>query len=88
MGSHLCSSFKPACFGKSGGGDAAVVAASFDIIVKCIKFDPTAARRPSTVGVVNNVPSVPSADDVQLNKYKTDPYFLQNFQSDTTVCLI
>ena len=25
---------------------------------------------------------------VKLNKYETDPYFLQNFQSDTTVCLI
>ena len=25
---------------------------------------------------------------VQLNKYKTDPYFLQNFQSNMTVCLI
>jgi hypothetical protein len=25
---------------------------------------------------------------VQLNKYETDPYFLQIFQSDTTVCLI
>ena len=25
---------------------------------------------------------------VQLNKYETDPYFLQNFQSNTTVCLI
>ena len=25
---------------------------------------------------------------VQLNKCETDPYFLQNFQSDTTVCLI
>ena len=25
---------------------------------------------------------------VQLNKYKTDPYFLQFFQSNTTVCLI
>ena len=25
---------------------------------------------------------------VQLNEYKTDPYFLQFFQSHTTVCLI
>ena len=25
---------------------------------------------------------------VQLNEYETDPYFLQNFQSNTTVCLI
>ena len=25
---------------------------------------------------------------IQLNEYKTDPYFLQNFQSDMTVCLI
>ena len=25
---------------------------------------------------------------VQLNKYETDPYFLQNFQSNTTVCMI
>ena len=25
---------------------------------------------------------------VQLNKYKTDPYFLKNFQSNTTVCSI
>ena len=25
---------------------------------------------------------------LQLNKYETDPYFLQNFQSNTTVCLI
>jgi len=25
---------------------------------------------------------------VQLNKYKTDPYFLQYFQSNTQVCLI
>ena len=41
---------------------AAVAVAAFDIIVKCIKFDPTAAaRRSSTIGVVNNVPS---ADDV------------------------
>ena len=41
---------------------AVVAAAAFDIIVKCIKFDPTAAAlRSSTVGVVNNVPS---ADDV------------------------
>ena len=41
---------------------AAVAAAAFDIIVACIKFNPTAAaRRSSTIGVVNNVPS---ADDV------------------------
>ena len=26
--------------------------------------------------------------DLQLNSYETDPYFLQNFQSNTTVCLI
>ena len=25
---------------------------------------------------------------IQLNKYETDPYFLQLFQSNTTVCLI
>jgi hypothetical protein len=25
---------------------------------------------------------------VQLNEYETDPYFLQNFQSNTTVCFI
>ena len=25
---------------------------------------------------------------VQLNKYETDPYFLQIFQSNTSVCLI
>ena len=25
---------------------------------------------------------------IQLNKYKTDPYFLQYFQSNTQVCLI
>ena len=25
---------------------------------------------------------------LQLNEYKTDPYFLQYFQSNTTVCLI
>ena len=25
---------------------------------------------------------------LQLNKYETDPYFLKNFQSNTTVCLI
>ena len=25
---------------------------------------------------------------VQLNEYVTDPYFLQDFQSNTTVCLI
>ena len=25
---------------------------------------------------------------VQLNEYETDPYFLQNFQSNTRVCLI
>ena len=25
---------------------------------------------------------------VQLNKYKTDPYFLQIFQSNASVCLI
>ena len=25
---------------------------------------------------------------IQLNEYKTDPYFLQNFQSNTTACLI
>ena len=25
---------------------------------------------------------------LQLNKYETDPYFLQLFQSNTTVCLI
>ena len=25
---------------------------------------------------------------LQLNEYETDPYFFQNFQSDTTVCLI
>ena len=27
-------------------------------------------------------------DQVQLNKYQTDPYFLQIFQSNTSVCLI
>ena len=27
-------------------------------------------------------------DLLQLNKYKTDPYFLQDFQSNTMVCLI
>ena len=26
--------------------------------------------------------------NVQLNKYAIEPYFLQNFQSNTTVCLI
>ena len=66
MGSHLCSSFKPACFSwrryAAVAVAAVVAAAAFDIIVKCIKFDPTAAaRRSSTVGVVNNVSS---ADDV------------------------
>ena len=25
---------------------------------------------------------------LQLNKYETDPYFLQNFRSKTTICLI
>ena len=25
---------------------------------------------------------------IQLNKYETEPYFLQFFQSNTTVCLI
>ena len=25
---------------------------------------------------------------LQLNKYKTDPYFLQIFQSNTSLCLI
>ena len=29
-----------------------------------------------------------SIDSVQLNKYETDPYFFQNFKSNTTVCLI
>ena len=24
----------------------------------------------------------------ELNEYETDPYFLQNFKSNTTVCLI
>ena len=28
------------------------------------------------------------AQMVQLNKYETDPYFLQIFQSNTSVCLI
>ena len=27
-------------------------------------------------------------NQLQLNEYETDPYFLQNFQSNTTVCLI
>ena len=26
--------------------------------------------------------------EIQLNKYKTDPYFLQIFQSNTSLCLI
>ena len=28
------------------------------------------------------------AVEVQLNEYETDPHFLQNFESNTTVCFI